>query len=609
VTSSFKLALIWIATVAVAVFVQISHTDASYFDGAYHPAGNDSFYHARRILDTARSPADFYEFDPKIHAPEGSLVTWPWGYDYVMGRLTGVLAGLLPGVAPIAILAHLPVVAVVFSVSLILLIGLMLGLGYPYLLLAGLATALSPLTQLLHGVGNIDQHFAEYIAVLAALASGMAWLRRPHDTARAALTGMVLGVSPAIHSALFVLQVPLLLATLLLWLRGRFPPVRQVAWFTVALLFATVLILAPSEPVHRGHFEYFRLSWFQLYIALCTSAVVAFLSWTRPRPGTLLIGVVGSLVLAVPLLASVQHAGMFFAREIAMNRTIQETISVMEMLRGDGGVRAVVGDYSALVLLLPITLAYCLRGLLRDSAPERTLFFVACLLGVPLLLSQIRLNYFGSFALYLPLLTMFSDTQRGLPAAKNMLPVAAAVVFALAYWVPVTDRLFMRNLPANDLYYSFTRMALPALEEACRQDPGIVLAISNDGHYIRYHTECSVISNNFLVTPQHEEKALLTTRLLGMTPEELSRTEIPIKYVLARASGLVVSSPEGRNFPATREMAQYVTPPLFDELLWSDVDELPVGWRSLQEWRMPGEDNFVFMRLLKGPPEPMPHPP
>ena len=47
-----------------------------------------------------RGPGAFYEFDPKIHAPEGSLLTWPWGYDYAMAWL--VRPALVLGIADTA---------------------------------------------------------------------------------------------------------------------------------------------------------------------------------------------------------------------------------------------------------------------------------------------------------------------------------------------------------------------------------------------------------------------------------------------------------------------------------------------------------------------------
>ena len=255
---------------------------------------------------------------------------------------------------------------------------------------------------------------------------------------------------------------------------------------------------------------------------------------------------------------------------------------------------------------MPVTPFYCARGLFRDVMPERTVLYVSCLLGMSLLLSQMRPNYLRSFAPRMPVLMMSSEAQQFPPKARIALPFVATVLFALAYWVPATYRLLMRPLPANEPNYSFTRLALPALAEACREDPGIVLVNNNDGHYVRCHTECSVIPNNLLVTPQQEAKALLTTHLLGMTPAELSRMDLPVKYVLVRASGLLVSSPDGRYCSATKDMAQPVAGTLFAEMLLPQNDEQFGGWISLQGWRMPREGNYVFMRLLKRQPEPLP---
>ncbi len=204
----------WLLVALIAAGVCGLKWPAAHFSDEYLPFGNDAFYHARRILDTVADPAAFYEFDPKIHAPEGSLLTWPWGYDYAMARL--VKAGELLGIPspPIAILIWLPVLAVLLPVGLIMLIARRLGLRRPLVIIAGLATALSPLTQFLHGVGQIDHHFAEYIFVLATIASGCRWFSRPRGRAAAIMLGIVLGAATAIHNGLFILQVPVLVALL-----------------------------------------------------------------------------------------------------------------------------------------------------------------------------------------------------------------------------------------------------------------------------------------------------------------------------------------------------------------------------------------------------------
>ena len=143
-------------------------------EAEYLPVSIDSFYHARRILDTAADPASFYQFDAKIHAPEGSLLPWPWGYDYAMGWIvrTGHLLGV-PG-PPILILIWVPVAAVLLTVGLMMLLARQLSLSLWSTTIAGLSVAVSPLTQLLHGVGMIDHHYAEYIFVLAALTFALA---------------------------------------------------------------------------------------------------------------------------------------------------------------------------------------------------------------------------------------------------------------------------------------------------------------------------------------------------------------------------------------------------------------------------------------------------
>jgi len=86
VTPAFRLTLIWIVGSMLAFIFAMNYLPASLVDGHYIPVSNDSFYHARRILDTAANPAAFYEFDNRINYPEGSWIVWPWGYDYLMAQ-------------------------------------------------------------------------------------------------------------------------------------------------------------------------------------------------------------------------------------------------------------------------------------------------------------------------------------------------------------------------------------------------------------------------------------------------------------------------------------------------------------------------------------------
>ena len=195
-TPGFRFGLAWVVGSFCAVVMAMIPLPAAFVDGHYIPVGNDSFYHARRILDAAADPAGFYEFDPKIHAPEGSMVTWPWAYDSLLA--TVVRGMLATGLAsdPMKVLDYAPVFAILISVALV--VGIAIALELPWLgaLLLTLSVALSPLTQSVHGVGNIDHHYVEYIFVLATLFCGLQWLRAPPSRYWAGATAAVMGVAP-----------------------------------------------------------------------------------------------------------------------------------------------------------------------------------------------------------------------------------------------------------------------------------------------------------------------------------------------------------------------------------------------------------------------------
>ena len=72
--------LIWLLATALAIAFATLGLGSVRIDGQYLPFGNDSFYHAARILDAAVGPRGFYQFDVTTHVPEGSWVSWSWAW-------------------------------------------------------------------------------------------------------------------------------------------------------------------------------------------------------------------------------------------------------------------------------------------------------------------------------------------------------------------------------------------------------------------------------------------------------------------------------------------------------------------------------------------------
>ena len=594
-TASFRLTLLWVLVAAIAFAVQLNWMSATYSPDGWVPVGNDAFYHARRIIDTAADPAAFYEFDPKIHAPEGSLVVWPWGYDFVMGML--LRAGEAVGIAgdPMRFLAYIPPFAVLVSIGLVIGIAVALELSATATTILALCVALSPLTQGMHSIGSIDHHFAEYMVVLAFMASTLWWLRSPASARAAVCTAAVLGAGPAVHNGLFVLQALLVAVLAILWLRGETLPRRSALAFSLTLTGSSVLVLLPSLPFRLGMFEYYLLSWFHLYVACCTALAVTLFSWLRRRRSAVAALLLVGALLCLPMVGAVRSLSAFVGTDADALKNIMEARSLISHLE-ERGALGISRIYSGLIFLVPMVWLGCLVALFRSTDRRTTFVCIHALLTLPLMVAQFRFQYFGSMAMYLPLL-MFVDRTPPTRRRRTWL-MALSVLLAIAYYPAVRDGLAGGGHLGNDIYYAMTRLMMPALAKECREDPGIVLARGNEGHQIRYHTDCSVIANNFLLTDQHFRAVQRVNALFNMSPEELLQSGFPVKYIFVRARGIILVRADGSVGVVPPEEAALVSDPLSNALLWGDPAAVPPELRLVSEVKVPG-GAYQYARLWK----------
>lgn len=586
---------IWLTTGILAALSCCLNLSAAHLNGEYLPVGNDSFYHARRILDTAADPSSFYEFDSRIHAPEGSLLTWPWGYDYALGWI--VRAGVAIGLSkdPMAILIWIPVAAVFISIALLIAIGQQLRLSAWLVTLAALCFALAPTTQLLHGVGEIDHHYAELIFVLAALAAGLYWMHRPGERRAAALVAVVLGTAPAIHNGLFILQIPILATLFAQWLQDKAPPKRATVIFATVLLCSTAAIVIPSLPFRLGRFEFFTLSWFHFYVAFCTALTVVLLGQVRrTRTGYLLLFAVVA-VLLIPLVRQIVVVQSFLGGTAIRLDAIQEMVSPFRAAHGPGGARFVAGFYSNLIWLAPVTLILTLLHCWYDRASPRLLFWIASTFGLILLSSQMRMHYFGSFALYLPWLVLIQKLAEQRPANRKKYFLLASLALVVMYIPSLRHQLAAPMPHANDIAFDNIRPLLTKMRAACAEDPGIVLADNNAGHYIRYYTECSVIANNFLLTPQHSRKIREIDQLFSLPAAEIPSAAPYVKYVLVRP--LHIRRTGDGQF--SYEFFSNRSSRTGQELLLAAPGTVPPGYNLVDEVRFADVANIPYARLYK----------
>jgi len=532
--------LIWIVATTISAFFALLVIDSAFFEGEYIPMGNDSFYHARRMLDTAIGERGFYQFDERIHVPDGSWIPWPWTYDYLMGRAARFAVWISPTTNPMGFLAYVPVAWLAINAAVFLAAAKRAGLTLTFCFIAMLAFALSPFVQLMHMPGKVDHHFVEFTFVLLVTWLGLRWFSKPESRASAIGLGLALGLAPGFHNGMFVLQVPVLVCAGLLWLRDNRLPRRELQTIALTLLATTVLIVLPSEPFRQGLFEFGLLSWFHLYVAACTSVVLVFIARQSFNKKSLLTLTGVCVLLALPLLGQLTHGAAFLSQDISILTDVIEATSPYTLFFDKFGPLKTVAQYSWLLLLAPPLLVYYLWCASRQSSRHDLFFAVMTVFGLAFLLAQFRFNYFGLFSLIVGTLLAAQRLSMRLNWHRGLVVVGLLATLLVAYQPPLRQHLFAVYALGAAPLYERARPVFLDLAEKCEREPGVILAHENDGNYLLFHTDCSVISNNFMLTPEDEQKIAQIGDMMRLSPEALREYQPDVKYVFLRTQHFIV---------------------------------------------------------------------
>ena len=593
---TFLLIVLWLMASLIGSLMAMNYLSASFVDGQYIPVGNDSFYHARRILDAAIGERGFYQFDNMIHVPEGSWLTWPWAYDYLMALALRIALWVNPQIEAMKFLAYIPVVWLPVNLGLFLLIAREIRLGAGLVSIAMLAAALAPAYQGLHAVGAIDHHFMELTFTLAMVWLGLRFFASPVNPRRAMLLGVTLGIAPAFHNSLFILQIPVLMCAALLWLYGKPLGSQASKILGISLLTACFVALIPSEPFRDFQFGFHTHSWFHLYVAACSAITLFLLSRYTFSARTAGLFVAVGVALAAPIVLQISRGAAFLGGDTIVLDSIAEVTSPIRMYLDDGNASIVTRYYSWLIVLAPIIVGIFAVRLFRERNAREVFLACAAIFGLSLMLTQFRLLPFGFWALILGPLYLVDKLaeKRNLSAAA--VGVACLTVLALAYQPPLRNQLF-KVFPAGlSKDYAASRSLFPVLAEACEEEPGIALSYNNDGHAIRYHTDCSVIVNNFLLTQQHRDKYVEAAVLLRLTPEQFHSLATNVDYLFVRLYKLFEQGPDGF-MPTSIEEVKQNNAPLFQGLMLQG--ELPPGFKLLGELRVQDDRAIPFARVIK----------
>jgi hypothetical protein len=461
-----------------------------------------------------------------------------------------------PSVDLLAFLSYIPVVWVVVNTALFLAIATTIGLSREMRVFVMACFAFSPLTQLLHSIAMIDHHYVEHTFVLLNVWLGVRWFQQPTKAGRAAALGIVLGLAPAFHNGLFILQLIPLAASFGLWLRGQAPPLQALGTFATALLITTQLVLLPSEPYQRGMFEFGLLSWFHFYIAVCTASASAFMGWKPSSPRNFIALATLCLVLAIPLGAQMIGGAGFITGTFSILGAIIEVRSPYNLFTETFGPMLTASHYSWLLIAAPPLLAFFVFRAFRERSPAHFYFAIAAAFGLFLLLQQFRLHYFGFFALVTGCALAIDHLRARFRWHRGATFAGALAIFAAAYQPALRERLFYVYSPGGVPEYASILALYFDLGKACAENPGIVLASSDDGNAILFHSDCSVIANNFILRPEDDRHITEAMRLMTLSPAEILQQRPDVKYLLLRARDFVEAEGDIVRLSRSSELAQ-----------------------------------------------------
>jgi hypothetical protein len=596
VTPAFRYALLWIAGSLAIVVAALSTLSGAYVDGRYVPSNADAFYHARRILDAAMTGNPVAQFDALIQYPDGSWISWPWGFDTLMATVVRWFGPFASESDAAAVLVHLPVAAAPLAVALLVLLCRQLKLSLPAAVLATVGFAASPLVFLAFAVGNVDHHFAELLWSLLTLCAGVAFFRAA-TALPGLLLGAVLGSAVAVHNGLFILQIPVAVAFAWRWLRREpLPSPGAVAALAATLAATTLLVSVPSESWRRGAFDFYSLSWFHSYVAAATAVFIVVLAQLKMRVSSALAMLLGALLVAVPLVRNAGLGARFVTGELDVLRDVTEAMSPYELYALFGPAQSTRLFSWLMWLALPAVLVN-LYWAVRAMEPGRQFFSLAAAMFLVLMQLQYRFGVLGIVPLLATLGLALDAAAARWPARARWQAVAASVGLIVAL-LPTRDVWTAPRAPGGDPFYGDMRPGLVQLRDECERRPGVVLAVINDGHWVRYHTQCPVIGNVFLLTEQDARKRLEVEALFMMEPAELRRQRPDVAYVLVHSELelFVPVRPDGSHGQSVLRFRSETLPALARALLGPE-ESLPAGYRVLWSTELP--DGQVLGRLLE----------
>jgi hypothetical protein len=229
----------------------------------------------------------------------------------------------------------------------------------------------------------------------------------------------------------------------------------------------------------------------------------------------------------------------------------------------------------------------------RRKDPVLHFVAIASAMGLALMQSQFRFSVFGEVPMLLTPLLAARFLYESRPEMRRIALAACCALFAVAFYPTIANWQLGWFLGGSEAYANL-RSTFPVLKALCAQRPGIVLGDLDTGHWVRYHSQCSVIANVFLLTPQHAAKVFESGQLLNMSPTQLLTAKPEVRYVFAHHSVMLKSDEKGEAPDLSKLRLEMH--PLERDLLGPEAN-IPPQFKRRWEVRTPAGQ--IFARLYE----------
>jgi hypothetical protein len=487
----------------------------------------------------------------------------------------------LTGNDPVTFLVNLPPLWIVVNLGVLLGVCRALKVTHAMSALVCIGFAMLPLTQQLHMAGRLDHHFAELTFVLTTTLFLILLGQAPSKRRYAIGLGISLGLAHGVNNGMFILQIPLLVFAGVRWLQGKPLPLTSASYLSASFLGSLTLLLIFSTPFQQFEFHYYLLSWFQLYVGLCTSLIIMSLAVVPVRAWTVSGLILAGVTASIPLLNDLLHGWSFIA---AQAFAPMETDSLLAL-----SFEELLLLYSPLVLVMPVSMAWLCIAAAKDSY-RYLAFSVYSIWGALLLLAQVRFSYYGTFVLFIPTVLMLQGLIERFSLERYRWLVSIVIITGLGFQGQTARSLNTLRDWTPD--YIENRSIFTALHDLCKSAPGLILAHPNQGLYLQYHADCPIVASNHNISPRHLKAYSRNMDYLALNAKDLPAVLSEARYVLIqRYDGLQ---------PIEKEQAKRLNNAGLHRDLLGDLAELPETYELLLEIRAERQGkNYPLTRLFR----------